>query len=174
MSGFSDSKRAALREFEQRYDETARLQSLLPAPSPSVSVQPSSVGFSRRPRDAYSVAPSVSMAHGPPVSTHPYGPPLPYGVPSYGQPPMLPGPYSPPGFAPVRRFFPFLALPHGCGVYFLLLANPTRMDGVWSGSGTRSTAGTSLAVPVAPLRLAPVGQRLSWSRLRSWLSIVSR
>ena len=102
MSGFSDSKRAALRDFEARYDESARVSSLLPhgalASTSAQHARSSSEGSTHRQRSVAAPAhpaPSHPMAHSPYAHHGPFMPS------PYGPPPMAP-PFYPPGYGPVR------------------------------------------------------------------------
>ena len=138
MSGFSDSKRAALRDFEARYDESARVSSLLPhgalASTSAQHARSSSEGSTHRQR---SVAAPAHPAQSHPMALSPYAHHGPFMPSPYGPPPMAP-PFYPPGYGPVRfsaiyilsrAYRPFVSCV--CEFYFLLQPPPH----MWAGYG---------------------------------------
>ena len=101
MTGFSDRKRAALKEFEARYDESHRMSSIRPLDSTVPTPMPDTA---RSPHGHLgSASPAAqTLGHLPPHIS-PYGSHNPYAQAPYGAPQMPTGPYYPPGFLPVSH-----------------------------------------------------------------------
>ena len=108
MSGFSDKKRAALRQFEAQYDNTHREQSLLPHGASAVTSVHSDRHLTERPAFTRQLAQPMHQAPTHPMALSPYGQHSPYVPSPYGQPPMGPAPFYPPGYMPVRIYLQYM------------------------------------------------------------------